>query len=429
MSEKNSDLYNLSKKTINGIEDVNVYILNESILLYRGDNNITDVYDNEILSGDFKFFTPDQQAAEQYGVVYEFKPKKQLHLVALDNISENLYNSLIKEPDAEDILKNNYGYISKKRKSDSKPDKRISEILCERGFDGYAINKMEILNEGGTFHKEVVICKPRENVVVIRQVTTEEEKQKILQEKKEKEINKPKRKTKNEERPNSGFEQTQKKLLFSFDDSDSDNDEKQNINVNLFGNDGGKQKKILKKTYKHKKSKKNKKTKRQQKNKKGGDSDQKGNFIPFENIDNKAICPICQDPLKLENEEQIIEKGIVYQLSCGHQFHNNCLKGWCKTITNNANKGLSEDERIFRLPEIFKCPICGQKTLKEEEDCTSVNELYPIGKLSKEYGSEKYTGLKPKTIFDRFFKGGKTKKNKTKKNKKQKKTVKNKKLV
>ena len=87
------------------------------------------------------------------------------------------------------------------------------------------------------------------------------------------------------------------------------------------------------------------------------------------------------------------------------------MKGWCKTITTNANRGLSEDERIFRVPENFKCPICGQKTLKEEEDCTSVNELYPIvGKFSKEYGSEKYTGLKPKTIFDRFFKGGKTKK-------------------
>tara|TARA_B100000424_G_scaffold181700_1_gene140599 strand:+ start:1079 stop:1927 length:849 start_codon:yes stop_codon:yes gene_type:complete len=273
MSGTNYNLYDLNKKTINNIEDVNVYILNDSVSLYRGDNNVSDVSDDKILLGDFKFFTPDQKAAEQYGVVYEFKPKKQLQLVALDNISENLYNSLIKEQDAEDILNNNYGYISKKRKSDSKPDKRISEILCERGFDGYAINKMEILNEGGTFHKEVVICKPEENVVVIRQVTTEEEKQKILQEKKEKEINKPKRKTKNEERPKSGFEQTQKKLIFSFDDSDSDNDENQNINVNLFGNDGGKQKKLLKKTYKHKKFskkklKKNKKTKRQQKNKK-----------------------------------------------------------------------------------------------------------------------------------------------------------------
>ena len=76
------------------------------------------------------------------------------------------------------------------------------------------------------------------------------------------------------------------------------------------------------------------------KNKKGGDSDQKGNFIPYESIDEKAICPICQDPLK--NEEQIIEKGIVYQLSCGHQFHNNCLKGWCKTITTNANRYLTD---------------------------------------------------------------------------------------
>tara|TARA_B100000123_G_scaffold263712_1_gene233021 strand:+ start:1436 stop:2284 length:849 start_codon:yes stop_codon:yes gene_type:complete len=273
MSETNYDLYNLSKKTINGIEDVNVYILNDSVLLYRGDNNITGVSDDEILLGDFKFFTPDQQAAEQYGVVYEFKPKKQLHLVALDNVSETLYNSLIKEKDAEEILNNNYGYVSKKRKSDSKPDKRISEILCEKGFDGYAINKMEILNEGGTFHKEVVICKPEENIEVIRQVTTQEEKQKILQEMKIKEATKPKRKTKKEETNKSNFEKTQKKLIFAFDDSDSDNDENRNINANLFGNDGGKETKMTKKVNTYKKSKKkvsrkNKKTNKKQKNKK-----------------------------------------------------------------------------------------------------------------------------------------------------------------
>ena len=77
MSGTNYNLYDLNKKTINNIEDVNVYILNDSVSLYRGDNNVSDVSDDKILLGDFKFFTPDQKAAEQYGVVYEFKPKKQ----------------------------------------------------------------------------------------------------------------------------------------------------------------------------------------------------------------------------------------------------------------------------------------------------------------------------------------------------------------
>ena len=141
----------------------------------------------------------------------------------------------------------------------------------------------------------------------------------------------------------------------------------------------------------------------------------KGKFIPFDKIDDAVICPICQHELK--SPENIRDAGIVYQLSCGHQFHNNCLKGWCKINTKNADKGLSDNDKIFRPIKFFNCPICNQKTINEIDDCTSVNTLYPVGKLNKEYESEKYTGSKPKkkSVFDGFFKGGKTKKYKTKK--------------
>ena len=147
---------------------------------------------------------------------------------------------------------------------------------------------------------------------------------------------------------------------------------------------------------------------------KGGDpvSPSYGNFVEFENIKND-ICVVCQSPLK--DPEIIAENGIVYQLSCGHQFHNNCLNQLCVRKVEKADSEHNGEEK--RSPYNFKCPICNQETLREEEDCVSTETLYPI-KPSSEYASEKYTGKKPENKgFFGFFTGGKTR-NKTKKNKK-----------
>ena len=131
---------------------------------------------------------------------------------------------------------------------------------------------------------------------------------------------------------------------------------------------------------------------------KGGDpvSPAYGNFVEFENIKND-ICVICQSPLK--DPETIAENGIVYQLSCGHQFHNNCLNQLCVKKVGKADSEHNGEEK--RSPFNFKCPICNQETLREEEDCVSTETLYPI-KASSEYASEKYTGknLKVKDFLD-----------------------------
>ena len=169
------------------------------------------------------------------------------------------------------------------------------------------------------------------------------------------------------------------------------------------------------------------------KNKKGGDSDQKkkGNFILYNSIDKEAVCAICQEPLK--EPKQIIEKGNIYQLPCGHQFHNNCLLRWC-----NINIERVDSNRDIERPAVFKCPVCSQPTLNEHEECQSLIS-YTDGSLSKkeqkQFASEEYTGKNPeinpeikpekkgifdrlkKGMFSRFSKGGKTKKNKSKKNK------------
>ena len=157
--------------------------------------------------------------------------------------------------------------------------------------------------------------------------------------------------------------------------------------------------------------------------KKGGQygSEKKAGFVEFNDII-KDNCTICQEPLK-SSEEIITEgKGIVYQLTCGHQFHSNCLKGLCETNTNEADYGLSDNQKISRKPINFSCPICRGTKLKEDHDCISVNTLYPIGEVNKEYKTEKYTGIPEKNnrfgIFTNLLRkktGGKTKSRKTKK--------------
>jgi len=65
------------KREINGI---NMYIIPTGTILYRGDSNFTDANHPDLLKGDFKFFTPDAEYADKYGIVFEFKTNKELQL-------------------------------------------------------------------------------------------------------------------------------------------------------------------------------------------------------------------------------------------------------------------------------------------------------------------------------------------------------------
>lgn len=148
--------------------------------------------------------------------------------------------------------------------------------------------------------------------------------------------------------------------------------------------------------------------KKEGKIKKGGDSilPKYGKFVEFKDINPDDVCAICQELLK--SSEEIINKGTIYQLSCGHQFHNNCLNRWCDT--NITRVDLNEE---INRPTIFKCPVCNQTTLNENEDCTSTDAFKNDYLYNKEeHVSEKYTGIKSekKGMLGRLFKGGKTKK-------------------
>ena len=94
-----------------------------------------------------------------------------------------------------------------------------------------------------------------------------------------------------------------------------------------------------------------------------------------------------------------MDKGIVYQLACGHQFHSNCINGWCAINTKKAKADYIKynEKEYLRPPANFKCPVCNQTTLNEENDCISV-DAYEDGYLhnKENYTSEEYTGIKSK---------------------------------
>lgn len=206
-------------KTINNKEvNVNVYTIDINTPLYRGDNKLIGLHDENILKGDYKFFTPDEKAAEQYGVVYKFETTEELIVVALDDITKEFYNGAPEY--IQNILNKNYGYKNNKlRDSDVKADSELIAYLCKNHFHGYATNYMNIGGIGGRFHKEVVLCNPETVVKTIGQITNEEEAKAKRQEARNESISRVQKKPK-QPTDVSGLSGTK---LFG-DDSDSDDD-------------------------------------------------------------------------------------------------------------------------------------------------------------------------------------------------------------
>ena len=166
MSAFHSDFF--EKREINGI---NMYIIPSGTTLYRGDSNFTDINHPDLLKGDYKFLTPDPEYADKYGIVFEFKTNKELQLVALDDISKEFF---VNAPeDIQDILEDNYGYTSHKRDSVEEKDKKISQYICDQGYQGYAANTMESKGFDDDLDAEVIICHAEQYLERIKRVTEE----------------------------------------------------------------------------------------------------------------------------------------------------------------------------------------------------------------------------------------------------------------
>ena len=241
------------KREVGGI---NMYIIPVGTTLYRGDSKFTDITHPELLKGDYKFFTPDAEYADKYGIVFEFKTKNELQLVAMDDISEQFFTNAPAE--IQNILENNYGYSSHKRDSVEEKDYKVSQYICEQRYQGYAANTMESFDDD--LNAEVIICNAEEHVERIRRVTEESKIQFKLDELRMRRTERERIESRKKVRRYTDDQDKPSGNLFGDDDDDEDGS---------FGGGslfGGKTKKSTK-TKKSKKQSKKKKAKTQKKRK------------------------------------------------------------------------------------------------------------------------------------------------------------------
>ena len=244
----------------------NMYFIPAGTTLYRGDSNFTNKDDPCLLKdkkcekgASFKFFTPDENYAYKYGLLFEFKTTTDLSLVAMDDISKDFFINAPEE--IQDILEDNYGYSSHKRNSVEEKDYKLSEYICDEKYQGYAANTMKSEGFDDDLNAEVIICNPENHLIPIRRINRNEDQsklEKLNMRKTERDRAGPRKKPRRDVKPiNMG--------ALSFGDDEDEDDEKEGPSVSRsLAFDGGKTKKSKKSK---KKQSKKKKTKTQKKRK------------------------------------------------------------------------------------------------------------------------------------------------------------------
>lgn len=154
------------------------YSIPENEKLYRGTK-----YRDTLVGAQHKFFAFTPEEAAQYGSVTEYRAKRELKLVALDQPNDAFFELAAGETaeveietkrgtssrtvTIHSILQRHYGFNNsgpRKRYSDNKYDSAVVDFICRLGFDGYAIVKRMKTDFDGEFHPEVAICFPAEAV-------------------------------------------------------------------------------------------------------------------------------------------------------------------------------------------------------------------------------------------------------------------------
>jgi hypothetical protein len=129
------------------------------MLLYRGDSRSYTSLENSPT-----YFATTQNNAKSYGTVRSYEVKNNLKLFNMGNVNEvaklmSLASSAIRNDIVKTFNISNGHQV--KRNSNVGPDRRVAQFICNLGqYDGYKAPRL-LRKNGGTFHAEVVLCKPK----------------------------------------------------------------------------------------------------------------------------------------------------------------------------------------------------------------------------------------------------------------------------
>ena len=146
----NSKLYRGSSKLVNNSNNISYFIYGNGAI-----KKVEDLY-----------------VKYQGNRVYEYNTKKNMNLVKMNNkesvraLVNTTDNQNIKNAIMETFRVNNSKNV--KRNSNANLNRTVARHICAIGYDGYIAKEMKKGNSNNVFHREVVICKPREKIRYIK---------------------------------------------------------------------------------------------------------------------------------------------------------------------------------------------------------------------------------------------------------------------
>lgn len=144
-------LYRGSSKNVNNSNNISYFIYDKNTPNYSVDK-IKDLY-----------------VKYQGNRIYQYKTKRPLNLVKMNNkqtvsdLGKTTENENIKNAIEETFRLNNSNNV--KRNSNKNRNAVVARHICQLGYDGYIADEMKKGSLGKSlFHREIVLCKPREKI-------------------------------------------------------------------------------------------------------------------------------------------------------------------------------------------------------------------------------------------------------------------------
>lgn len=162
--QDNSKEFHIDNEEIQEINNNPYYVLPKNTKIYFGSKS--KVFDDKPT-----FFGFDKETAEKYGFVKTFKTNKELHLLALMELTpkHSFYKNADKKWKKKMEIIFGVGQETKERFSVGTSDIEMMDYLCKKNMDGYAMNGKYRGDKdfGDFFHAELVLCKPIEDADLI----------------------------------------------------------------------------------------------------------------------------------------------------------------------------------------------------------------------------------------------------------------------